>query len=727
MSLRTVLSLAAAGAVAVALGVARAQETPPPNDGGVQAAMSALSVVDSALVTWARAETVDSEVKRAVLEAAPLAAEVQPDPARGMNADTAAQSVLANAEQRLVDLASKVQRRATELVYGAAAAPEGSQPPSELVEERIDIRSLARDKAPGSLPLAGVPLAGMAASDDRLHGDELGCDADRLADLVTAEVSEEGGASVETIDGTLIVRATPPTIARVRASLEQLAEIAARRVSVELRAWRMKRSLRAELVRLSDGVALSPEAERKLAAEGTLLGEESIVTGDGRLARTWRGDARTYVAEVAGVASGSIDTVGRTLHTGFFAEVVPRVDPGARTATVSVRFALVEPRPAQRVRVLGCELELPEVELARAATTAVVPLGRPVLVGGSFDVGAEGPLPCILSVRATLVPSPRPAAAGAGTSGARPPGERAVAALDKDTVAEIGRLEALLPHIERALAKVRQARERHVEVLDVRDLVVTDTGALSSPRLGIVLPNTPDEETVSSGVDPERLEAVIKRSTGGDEAWVSPAWLGLGRGAILVRHTPPTLGAVHAIVASLRRDRRRVIEVETGVYRTTAARAGELTGSLSGSALARLDAEVAEGEVTLLAGGFVVGRPGEKVSVLAGRERAFVAGTAPLSNAPGSASTVALARTGFRLGARARLERGGVAAEVDASAARIRSVTNHEGPQGTIVQPSIELDAGGHEVLLESGTGFGVIRARSASGVVLLVVRVRGH
>src|SRR5437870_5925681 len=114
MSQKIKLSLAAAAAVVVAIGVARAQD--PQADGGVQAALSSLGAVDSALVTWARAEAVDSDVRRAVLEAPPFSGETPAaDPARGVSAETAAQTLLAAAEQRLVDLASKIHRRQTEL------------------------------------------------------------------------------------------------------------------------------------------------------------------------------------------------------------------------------------------------------------------------------------------------------------------------------------------------------------------------------------------------------------------------------------------------------------------------------------------------------------------------------------------------------------------------------------------------------------------------------------
>src|SRR5581483_8662849 len=135
--------------------------------------------------------------------------------------------------------------------------------------------------------------------------------------------------------------------------------------------------------------------------------------------------------------------------------------------------------------------------------------------------------------------------------------------------------------------------------------------------------------------------------------------LGVGRGALLVRQTPGTLAQVHALVAALRRERRGLIELEAGFYRTSPALADALSGPASAEALARLDDAVARAEASLLAGGFVVARAGEKVSVLAGRERAFVAGWTPLAKVSASAPTIALAGTGFRLAGRVRSERGG--------------------------------------------------------------------
>ena len=712
------LVLTLAGALALAALAARAEEPSP--DGGLQAAMNALAQVDSALVAWTRNEPVDSEVKHLVVDGPPFSGDTpQADPARGLSAEAAAQGMLAGAEQRLADLVARIARRRVELVFGSTAPPEPAPPGSEIAEERFDVRPLLRTGAAGTLPLAGIPLAGMPAGEERLRSEELGCDLDRLQDLVASELGEDSSATLDGIDGALVVRASQATLGRVRDDIERIAQICARRVQVDVRAYRLTPGLRHEIARLSDGIALTPEAEDRLAREGALLAEETLVTGDGRVARSFRGDARSYVAEVAGTASGSVDAIARTLHTGFFVEALPRVEPERKVATISVRAALVRPRKSAEARLLGSAIELPELELVRTATTATIPLGRTALVGGVFEGGVETPLSCVLALRAQLLAAPRPAKATPAGAASPAAGERALVALAKETKEEIARLAAVEPVLERALAKVRAARERHVEVIDVRDLLVTDTGALSVPRLGIVTAAPPEEEPGTAGVEGERLELLVRRSTGGDDAWGAPAWLGMGRGALVVRQTPGTLALVERLVDSIRRDRGGLVEIQTGLYRLPPAAGNELSGVVSREVLERLDDSVRQQTATLVAGGFVVARCGERVGILGGRERAFVAGS------PAGSSPVAVLRTGLRLAVRARLERGGIALEAETGAVKLRDLGRVEGPTGTIMEPQLDLDAGTRELLLEDGTGFAFVRSRGPKELAVFVIRVK--
>ena len=720
MKKRALLPVVLAGSAAL-LAAARAEDQKP--EGGIPAAFSELAAIDSELTTWARSEPVDSDVRRTVLDNPPLSAEVPaPDPSHGAAYEAAAQNVLSIVEQRLSDFEAKVRRRELELIYGATAPPETPPVNGDPADEQLDVRSLQRSGTPQALPFVGIPLAGLPANDDRMRGEELECDPERLQDLITCELSEEQGATVDTIDGMLSLHATRASLDKVRATVERLRQIAERRVQVDLRAFRMTRALRAEVARLSDGVALTAEAEKRLAAEAVLVGEETLVTACGRVARSWRGEARAYVAEVAGTGSGSLETAARTLRSGIFAELVPRVDPGEKTATVSVRFSLVAPRAATRARAFRGELELPEVEMARSAVTATIPLGRAALVGGSFE-GPETPTTCVLAVRPVLLASAR-ASGETRAPAPAPSGERALVSLDKETKAEVARLNAILPGVARALAKVRLARERHVEVLDVRDLVVADTGALSFPRLGIASELPAEDETPPSGMDPERLLFVLRRATGGDESWVAPAWLGYSRGALIVRHTPGTLAGVARIVDSFRKTRRGLVEVEASLYRAPPALASTLANTLSPEMLLKLDDAVARGAASVVAGTFLVTRLGERSTVFAGRERAYVSGFAPLPSGA-SASTVTLARTGFRVGVRARREQGRIALEIDASSARLRDLGRLETANGPVFEPALDLDVSDHDLLLDEGSGFGFVRSRRTDGATVLVVRAR--
>jgi hypothetical protein len=718
-----------AALTAAFLGAARADETPP-TDGGLADALAALATVDSALVAWANAEHADSDVKRAVIEAPPVGGEVpQADPARGITAEAAAQGILGVAEQRLADLDAKIRRRQLELVYGATAPPETPRTVNEVDDEQLSTAALVHGAGPDSLPYVGIQLSGSSPYDDRLKSEELGCDPDHLADLIALDLAEEPNATLESLGGAVAVRASPAGLARVRSTLDALASVAARRVQVELRAWRISRALRAELASLSSGVALSEEAEKKLAKEGTLAGEATLAAADGRIARRFCGEARSYMADVASVPSGAVDMVARTLATGFFAEVVPRVDPGSASATLTLRTALVEPRARQAARYLGAEIELPRVAVARAAATATVPLGRTVLVGGFFETTGSGAAGggaltpgCVFSARATLLAPPREPAPRAPSTPARPNGERALVALDKDTKAEVGRLAAILPVIDAALDRVRVARERHVAVIDVRDLLVTDTGALSLPRLGIVPVGSPEPDPAPSGFDLDRLLVLVRRSTGGDEAWAPPAWLAPGRGALLARQTPGAVTQIEAIVASLRRERAGPIELEAGLYAPGAALAAGLAGALDRDALARLDAACSRGEARLVAGGFTLARQGEATTLLAGDETAYVTGCAP---SPGtSASATGIVRSGLRLGVRARKERGGIAVELDANILRLSGLARAEGPCGAIQFPSTEADSEQRDLLLEDGAGFAA-PASSGPDPLILVIRAR--
>ncbi|HZU98833.1 MAG TPA: hypothetical protein VFF73_19155 [Planctomycetota bacterium] len=716
------LVLVAAFASGAALLPARADD--PKTDGGIESALEAIAQVDSALSTWASTETADSELRRSVKDAPGLMTEApQADPTRGLTYEAAAQNFLAVADQRLSDLAARIERRETDLIYGATAPQETPAPTGEPQDEHFDVRALERATPSAALPTFGIPVP--APVEERLKGDELGCEPSDLVNLVTCILSEEQGGGVDLASSTLGVHGSPASVAQVRATLERLDEVAGRRVQIDLRAFRLPRAVRSEVARLSDGIALTAEAEKKLEKDAVLVAEETLVAGDGRAVRAWRGDARTYVAGVAATASATLETWGRTLRTGMFAEVVPRLDPGEKTATVTVRFSLAAPRTGTRVKAFKGELELPEIELSRIACTATVPLGRSALVGGSFEA-SETPTTCVLALRAVLLPGPRPEAATPA-----PPADAAarktLIALDKVTQAEVARLRALLPAIERALGRVRLARERHVEVLDVRDLLAQDAGALVLPRLGIASEIPPEEDTTPVALEPDRLVALIRRATGGDDAWAPPAWLSISRNVLVVRQTPSVLATVARVVERLRQERRGAVETEASLYRVPQALAATLAGALTPEALAKLDEALAKGDAALLEGGFVVSRPHERASLVAGRERAYVAG---FTQAPSGTISpdVTLARTGFRLGLRARLERGRIALELEPSSARLRDLVRAETTNGPVFEPVLDLDGSAQELVLEDGHGFGFVRSRRAEraeGTVVLVVRAR--
>jgi hypothetical protein len=716
------LVLLAAFASGAALLPARADD--PKTDGGIESALEAIAQVDSALSSWASSETADSELRRSVKDAPGLMSEApQADPTRGITYEAAAQNFFAVADQRLSDLAAKIERRETDLIYGATAPQETPAATGEPQDEHFDLRALERVAPTAAIPAFGIP--GISPAEDRLKGDELGCEPSDLVNLVTCILSEEQGGGVDLASSTLGVHGSPASVAQVRATLERLDEVAARRVEIDLRAFRLPRAVRSEIARLSDGIALTAEAEKKLEKDAVLVAEETLVAGDGRAVRAWRGDARTYVAGVAATASATVETWGRTLRTGMFAEVVPRVDVGEKTATVTVRFSLAAPRTGTRVKAFKGELELPEIEVSRVACTATVPLGRSALVGGSFE-GSETPTTCVLALRAVLLPGPRPETAPSAAP-ADAAARKTLFALDKVTQAEVARLRALIPPIERALARVRLARERHVEVLDVRDLLAQDTGALVLPRLSVAGETAPEEDAGPPTFEPDRLVALIRRATGGDDAWAPPCWLSISRTVLVVRQTPSVLATVGRVVEKLRQERRGAVETEASLYRVPQALAATLAGALAPEALAKLDEALGKGDAALLEGGFVVTRPHERASLIAGRERAYVAG---YTQTPGGTISpdVAVARTGFRLGVRARLERGRIALELEPSSARLRDLVRAETTNGPVFEPSVDLDGSAQELVLEDGHGFGFVRSRRAEraeGTVVLVIRAR--
>jgi hypothetical protein len=782
-------AVAAVGAVALGAALALAQDRPErAAEGSVDAALASIAAAGSAVSAWAEAEG-DTPLRREVL--ADAAPETSGAIARkpGLALDAAAQALLVAEEIHYGEVVSKLAQRRRGLVSGEADSDAAGETP-ELLDASFDVLAICSTPSDYPAPVAGLTPALTEASNEALRAAPRtrGVDADNLTEVVRTILDNENGSSVAVENGVLYVRASAPSMARIRALVALFREATTPRVGLDVRAYRITRDLFRELDGLREtgpGLALSPEGERVLGdavvqGRAQLLAGQTLVARDGQVVHAWRGETRTYVGSVETNQTGICPVLNpftRRLNTGLMAELRPVVDPTGTSVTVNVLFSLSEvPGPVERLRICGFDVELPQVSVSRTGTTLAIPFGRGVLIGGSFAAPAakpgekpddmDVPLASVLYVKPTLVAGgaarvtarPGPAPPHARAPGPRPAVPQV--SLSAEAKAEVERLSTCLAVLEPALERIRQARVVRWELIDVRDLlngkhdlVFGELGLKSEKRHqggagSFVFGDEPTEDPGEGAITPDRIVEMVREMTGDDEGWGDPAYIAVHRGSLLVRNTPGTLANLHAALASFRQERSGLVQLEAGFYRlepallaeleAAAAADGSTGGAIPGPALVRLDDAVAKGEgAAFLGGGFLVARSGERVYLHEGLERAYVS---DFETSSGGTSTivekvaqpiVGVLRTGFKLDVRVTEDpesRRKLSVEASVSRAKLRGIGKSETPNGPIETPAIDMDEANASVTVVEGHGVLVVThgAPGKTGVVALVLRPRG-
>jgi hypothetical protein len=730
-------------AALLAAGLTLGRSAPAQDDDAAATELRAsVAAVRSGLVAWSKAVGQGTDLGGGLLEQAD-----------GLGV-VLEQGDLSVVEKLLGEVRAGLVRRRDELIFGSTATESVEPPPAKPKVElaKIDLRDLSPYSDGEAPPALGI-LGGRreaetkAAPDRRNQG--CGVDADRIRDFIDVMAREnlnEPG-SVEHLEGCILIRAPAEAIARARYLLAQCRAATATGIALDVRSYRLSRDLWAELARSSPRVELSAEAERRLAEalakgkDASLVATNQVVARDGETVEAWTGETTTYVQSVESARPGeaaSIARIATQLYTGARLTLRPILDAPRETVLLDLSVDLAEPSgPFAKEKVLGAEIELPEVSFARQATRVRLRVGRPALVLGSLaGADSEGGLVSAVLVRPSVAFAgerpPEPLAPKPAPPRARP-AEAPLAELTPAVRAEIATLDALLPLVDRALAGAH--RTYRLAFFDARDLLDEGPAASLLP-LGLVRHGThPDPEEPGSRMVPERLEAVVKYTTGADEVWGDPASYDFIRGTIFVRQTDVVIARIAGVLAKLRSGLGRPVRVETGLYRVEpgllaslealALADGVKGGSLSPRALAALDEATAAGRATLLSGSFVVTSDDDRVYVEQGRERRFVAGLEAAG--AGLRPTLGLVRTGSCLELRAHEDpavQGKVLVSLGSTRVVVRDRASSAIPGGHAETQSVEVDTVRANATILTGSGA-IVGESAAPGKATTIVVVR--
>ena len=438
-----------------------------------------------------------------------------------------------------------------------------------------------------------------------------------------------------------------------------------------------------------------------------------------------------------------------SVELGLRGDVRPTLAQGRRDAVVDVDLAYRELKATKRETVSGQELDLPETTVTRLATTLTVPLGRTVLVGGTFAGSEQTASACVFAIRTAPFGShPEPAPV--------PSRPEARTKTVGETRAEVKGLEQLLAVVEDALAAVQGARRHECAIFDVRDLL-EGVHARKAPRLGAYSPParksgrgsgggqfTFDDDSSEAvfGYEPDKLEQLVKNSTGADAAWSSSgARYGFEGWQVVVRQTPGTIAAIRAALDSIRKDRSGNVEcflewcrVEDGLL-AEATRGG---AGLEAQALAPLDAALAEGtRAAREAQAFLLVERGDVGVLHAGSELAYIADYEQSSGGVDKVvRTVAgpilgLVRQGLTIEALGHGDNasgeGALVLDTRVGSVRLAELSPAHTPAGPIGTPVLDLARGSFDGLVPGGALALIVdrRAAEARPAVVALVRAR--
>lgn len=306
--------------------------------------------------------------------------------------------------------------------------------------------------------------------------------------------------------------------------------------------------------------------------------------------------------------------------------------------------------------------------------------------------------------------------------------------------AEVARLERLLQEVEAALAKLRPVTQPELTWLEY-DLRVLFKSAPDRRAPSLEL-STPDagtqtaagasfsfegaEEAPFGTPDPDEVEELLRASFLAGH----PATLQFEGGFLQLETTAANHALARALIAELRAERLRCVQVEIAVYSLPTALQAELEaanvesgGRLSAATLARLDAAVARGEGKLVDAALLSALAGQSVYFHRGLERSYVADLERSSGGTGQIvetvtdPVVSVLRTGLALEVRPSFAAGGDELSLDlrASRADLVSMDRRATPYGSVDVPSLRVTTTRTTTRVALGGGVLVSASRKAA------------
>ena len=303
------------------------------------------------------------------------------------------------------------------LVLAAApAVPQDAPGHDPWVLRVLDVRDLVAVRRDFPPPRLGIVSAGSATSAQA--GDASVPAAHEQLDALVAElralpgVAWDGAASVESRDGSLVVRQRATAMQAVEAALVAHREAAQRMVSIEARVLALDHESARALPRGLHVIDVT-QAERLLercrtSTHARLLQAPRLTAFDGQLANVMVANELAYVAGLdLEAAPGTLvaDPVIGTLREGMSLGVrARRADDGWLHLHLDLQLAtLLRPLPELATR-FGV-IQVPQIVSQAQVGQVRVPDGGWVLVAGLADVKPDGSTPgtLLVLVRATNV------------------------------------------------------------------------------------------------------------------------------------------------------------------------------------------------------------------------------------------------------------------------------------------------------------------------------------
>ena len=236
------------------------------------------------------------------------------------------------------------------------------------------------------------------------------------SDSGVAAWSDAGGAAaIEYMSPVLIITQTPAAhkrieelLARYRQHLHSRPMVTVRAAWVQVEADKARKLLAGQPG--GDPMVVSPAVLEEAAVKTVAQGH--VQCRDGQTVHLLSGEYQVYMDAVTPVVSdGAVGIEPKTqcLFIGAALQVEPVLSPDGQSATLDLYSYVVDLREMRSkplpdfaqvkgvAQPMKIDLELPSVLVHTFATTAKVPLGKPVLIGGMTQPGAEkGKILCLV-------------------------------------------------------------------------------------------------------------------------------------------------------------------------------------------------------------------------------------------------------------------------------------------------------------------------------------------